>query len=1536
MKAKRIFAFAFAGSNSIVLVCLIILQFFSTGRAQTRLDYQTVENFFVAIADNDTNTASQLLESNTNLVFARDNGSKLPFLEAAAAGNVSLIKRMLELGADINAAGDTFSSVGMQDTALHWAVERNHFDVCQYLLEAGANPNRMNANFSSPLHLAFNENRGNMANLLLDYGADPFLEKLFTNDKTTPFELAVTRSDGKLVQRMLGQDQSNPLGKKSLTKSMPPNRPRQPAKTAADILTGRSAVLLAAATQRGELEAVQALLVAGVSAKTNVEGDLPLLQVYALSAAEAAKARPSAIAQWQQTSNTLKHFGTNANPQFLASIRSQEADQAARVQNLAPERWLQIRDLLIKNGAAYDAFAATALGDTNQARRLLVAGKNVVQSRDRDGGTPLHWAVQSDQLPLTSFWLEAGVPPAATNFAGQTALHIAAGKNLVEHMKLLLAANAPTDTRDTNGWTPLDTAEHSQNTEAIRLLLSVKSVPQPAGRAIAISIHEAAASGNLSALAALAEATNNLEARNELGLTPLQVAVLNGHFAAAALLVDNGANVNVRDPDGNTLLLQILLQERDFFVRDRPPTNWLDRMGQDPRKDTYAKYLTVGQNEQGPNPVLQAASFLLACGVNAKATNHAGQTAIQLVTDEKTSRSIFFFDDDQTVLLKLLGGAGGSFDAADADGNTPLHRLVHGFFSIEAQDSISGLIAAGANVNATNNQGRTPLHMTIQPDYIWTDWMKMLLAAHADVNAQDTNGFTPLHLLALSKADYDQGEAAGLLIQAGAKPDILDDQGRTPLMLMAGSDAFPWEIKSLVQALLDARANPNIQDKQGRTALHLFLLQHPDSECIPMIAKAGADLSAKDNEGKTPLHYLAAYGGPCDIFATGKVDLNARDNDADTPSHIAAKSGRGDVFNWLAQHGADLNATNKAGETPRLLAAHKPTISPYGRSNFGDQADIFEAVRNGSMEAVANLLKADPELVNSKNQYNETPLRVTVKFDGFNTNMVEFLVAHGAKWDAYCAAMAGRADVIRTLLAQEPNSITNRYDFGTTLLNIAASHDHLAVAEVLLSAGADVTARNWAGISPLGSALAGQYTDMAGLLRAHGATENIFDATVLGHLDEAKMLIAVNKSQALATNEARISLTALAIASGHGEILKLLLDNGAPLVSPNATELLNLAAVYNQSNAVPLVIRHGAKVNAFDKNGLTALHLAAFYGSTEVAALLLKNNANPDVPATPPSNQPAQQPAQAAMMRRRSPDILAGDTALHLAALASQTNTVELLLKSGTSVNATNAMRMTPLDLTGQGVWLPNLSWIQQEYSLSEIPGLPKAILSKPWSRPSPAMQQLTIALLEKAGGKHGEQPGPAGMMPFGPPTMTRLPSVNVAPDSQAPVLQTGADYHTQGCVDYNSRRFTNALADFRKSYELGSDNQDYSYFRIWLIRARLGETEAATRELASYLERRKALKPDDWPSKVGRYLAGQLSESDFLKAADDPNLQTAKEQHCEAYFYTGSKHLIENDRMAAVDCFKKCLTTNVTDFEEYTSAATELLFLQMPSINSK
>jgi lipoprotein NlpI len=93
-------------------------------------------------------------------------------------------------------------------------------------------------------------------------------------------------------------------------------------------------------------------------------------------------------------------------------------------------------------------------------------------------------------------------------------------------------------------------------------------------------------------------------------------------------------------------------------------------------------------------------------------------------------------------------------------------------------------------------------------------------------------------------------------------------------------------------------------------------------------------------------------------------------------------------------------------------------------------------------------------------------------------------------------------------------------------------------------------------------------------------------------------------------------------------------------------------------------------------------------------------------------------------------------------------------------------------------------------------------------------------------------------------------------------------------------------------------------------------------------MEHRNTGRPDDWPSKVGHFLAGQLTESDFLQAAANPDTLTDREQHCEAYFYAGSKRLIEDDKTTAADYFKKCMTTELKHFEEYRSAEAELKFL--------
>jgi ankyrin repeat protein len=384
---------------------------------------------------------------------------------------------------------------------------------------------------------------------------------------------------------------------------------------------------------------------------------------------------------------------------------------------------------------------------------------------------------------------------------------------------------------------------------------------------------------------------------------------------------------------------------------------------------------------------------------------------------------------------------------------------------------MAGIIAGGADVNATNFQGQTPLHLSAAHIGAWDHndppvnaAFQLLLYHKANVNAQDNEGLTPLHVLATSDSSFKR-EAVRALLDAGAKPDLRDKHGRTPAHLFL-SGKWPWS-----QA----------------------------GECLAMLARAGADLDAKDDERQTLLHYLAASGdqrpmffieGVDGLLTRAKTDFNARDKNGNTPLHIAAKTNARDVFDWLVKRGAGLDETNNAGETPRLLLAHSSSRFP----RFGPpdaETDIFTAAREGKLESLSALIKADPKLANLTNQIGQSPLRVAVI--ARRTNAVEFLEQHGARWDIVSAVIAGRTRVVREILARSSDEIAAQY-YGSSLLHLAAANGDGETIRTLLQAGGDWRVQdNW-GRSPLGIARFRNRPEATRILREHGAVENVFDA----------------------------------------------------------------------------------------------------------------------------------------------------------------------------------------------------------------------------------------------------------------------------------------------------------------------------------------------------------------------------------------------------------------------------------------------------------
>lgn len=99
-------------------------------------------------------------------------------------------------------------------------------------------------------------------------------------------------------------------------------------------------------------------------------------------------------------------------------------------------------------------------------------------------------------------------------------------------------------------------------------------------------------------------------------------------------------------------------------------------------------------------------------------------------------------------------------------------------------------------------------------------------------------------------------------------------------------------------------------------------------------------------------------------------------------------------------------------------------------------------------------------------------------------------------------------------------------------------------------------------------------------------------------------------------------------------------------------------------------------------------------------------------------------------------------------------------------------------------------------------------------------------------------------------------------------------------------------------------------------------QREEFAREVAAW--------PAGWPKTVGSYLAGELSEGDFIREAETGGEPTAEQRRCEADFYIGITRLIAGDRAGAEDWFERSLKTGVENYYEFKLARAELQRLRL------
>lgn len=153
--------------------------------------------------------------------------------------------------------------------------------------------------------------------------------------------------------------------------------------------------------------------------------------------------------------------------------------------------------------------------------------------------------------------------------------------------------------------------------------------------------------------------------------------------------------------------------------------------------------------------------------------------------------------------------------------------------------------------------------------------------------------------------------------------------------------------------------------------------------------------------------------------------------------------------------------------------------------------------------------------------------------------------------------------------------------------------------------------------------------------------------------------------------------------------------------------------------------------------------------------------------------------------------------------------------------------------------------------------------------------------------------------------------------------------FSNRGLVNDLKGDFPAAAADDAKGIELsksGGTSEPYIRFR-WSLVLRRQHQDSTPAGVAAAV----AQLPAGWIKTVGRYLTGEISEGDLLTHAKAGEPKTVHEQTCEANYYAGMTHLLQNDPQAARGFFQRCVETGETSFDEFVLAKAELKRLSTP-----
>ena len=559
---------------------------------------------------------------------------------------------------------------------------------------------------------------------------------------------------------------------------------------------------------------------------------------------------------------------------------------------------------------------------------------------------------------------------------------------------------------------------------------------------------------------------------------------------------------------------------------------------------------------------------------------------------------------------------------------------------------INTLLKQGANINAREHING---HFALQYAVYWPDvsLVKLLLDKGADVNLADTGGTTAL-IDATRSSGPEYTAIVKLLVERGADVRADDDAA----ILSAAKNAAPETVRLLIAK--GARVNATDKDSEGDTVL-MQASSGASAATVEMLLSAGADINATNNNGETALikavsldhRYSPNERLPIiDLLLKKGADVNARDRKGRTPlfhsvvqymSEAGGTIAHVEVVKFLLDRGADVRATDEQGDTVllRAISAFRGSTDivqtllakgvPLDVQNKKGTSALMIAAGNGNENLLALLLDKGPDL-NLKDNEDATALDYAVR-DG-QIKIAKILFAKSARSkheysesDLIVAVSNGallsavtrnNLNEVKTLLGSGA-SIETRSRHNQTPLMLAVEYGYGGdeVTNYLIEKGADLNAVNSEGNTALMLAIGRNNGKAVTKLLAHGAAIDILnkDRQSALHLASAGVrskfvaaLLAMKPSVGTGVDvnglDAKGRTPLMLAADNEGfvpdEVMQLLLSNGAKIDAqdPEGNTALLISTRVGSLAGVEFLLAKGARVDLRNKQGETALMLA--------------------------------------------------------------------------------------------------------------------------------------------------------------------------------------------------------------------------------------------------------------------------------------------------------------------------------------------------------